>query len=87
MTKIQLNRSGGFLGKKLQATLDVDLNELEVIEDLQNSAPKKKSRDRDSFHYSVTINDITLPIDIDLLKGKLKDIVLELQGRLKSSEL
>lgn len=87
MTKIQLNRSGGFLGKRLQATSDVDLSQEEMLEALQKAAPEKNPLARDAFHYSVTINDnVTLPVDIELLEGNLREVVTSLQKNLKAPE-
>lgn len=87
MIKIQLNRSGGQLGKTLQSTREVDMAESQIIETLQEVAPEKNPLARDSFHYSITINDNqTLPIDITRLKGELKKLVNELDKSLKLPE-
>ena len=87
MIKIQLNRSGGLLGKTLQSTREVDMSESQIIKTLQEVTPEKNTLARDSFHYSITINDNqTLPIDITRLKGELRKLVNELDKSLKQPE-
>lgn len=84
MIKIQLKRSGGQLGKSLQSTREVDIVESQIIKALQEVAPEKNPLSRDSFHYSITINDNqTFPIDLTRLKGELKKLVSELDKSLK----
>jgi hypothetical protein len=87
MTKIELNRSGGMLGKNLQAARQVDMDEEAIIKKLKDIAPVDNPYARDDFYHSITINENqTFPIDMGLLKGKLKKIITELEGNLKVKE-
>ena len=87
MTKIELKRSGGLLGKSLQAARQVDMDEHAIIKKLKNIAPADNPYARDDFYHSITINENqTFPIDMGLLKGALKKIITELEGDLKSEE-
>jgi len=87
MMKIELNRSGGLLGKKLQAASEVDMDEETVIKKLKELAPVENPYARDDFYHSVTINENqTFPVDMALLKGKLKKIITELEANLKVKE-
>ena len=84
MTKLRLNRTGGLLGKMLRAEAETEIDIDEIIKLLKASAPLANPLQRDSFHYSVTINDHTLPVDITRLEGKLGLLVSEMEGRLRS---
>lgn len=87
MIKIELTRSGGLLGKSLQSVTEVDMDEETVIKKLKNIAPVDNPYARDDFYHSITINEQqTFPIDMGLLKGKLKKIITELEGNLKINE-
>lgn len=84
MTTIQLKRSGGQLGKTLRSTLQVNMDEEELIEKLKAAAPENNPNERDALYHSVTINKKkTFPIDMALLKGNLKKIVSELEDKLQ----
>jgi hypothetical protein len=84
MVTIQLRRSGGQLGKTLQATHQIDIDEEDIIEKLKAVAPVNNPDARDDFYYSVTINKKkAFPIDITLLKGGLKKIISTLENNLK----
>jgi hypothetical protein len=84
MITIQLKRSGGQLGKTLQATHQVDMDEEEIIKKLKAVTPVSNPQARDDFYYSIIVNrKKTFPIDRTLLKGKLKKIVEELEDDLK----
>jgi len=85
MTKIELKRSGGLLGKNLQATRQVDMDEDAIIKQIKDIAPVDNPYAMDYFYHSITINESqTFPIDMSLLKGKLKKIVAELEANLKA---
>jgi hypothetical protein len=84
MARIQLNRSGGFLGKKLQASIDVDLNG-EELDSIKNARAEINPESRDDFHYSIAIdNNAPLPVDVSLLTGRIKEVVEDLESKLKS---
>ncbi|HLO82164.1 MAG TPA: hypothetical protein VK166_14460 [Chitinophagaceae bacterium] len=85
MTHIQLRRSGGQIGKTLQASKDIDMDEMELINSLKQIAPVHDPQMRDDFSYKVVVNrQKSFPIDISQLKGKLKKIVRELEDDLKA---
>lgn len=84
MIKIELKRSGGMLGKTLQAESHVDMDEQLVVQTLKNIPASDNPDARDDFYHSITINENqTFPVDINLLKGKLKKVVTALQSNLK----
>ena len=83
MVRIQLKRSGGQFGKTLQSAMEVDMLESELMKSLLEVVPEKNPLERDAFHYSITINDQTFPIDLAQLKGTLKKVVHELDENLK----
>lgn len=84
MIKIELIRSGGMLGKNLQADGVIDMAEESILEKLKSIAPVDNNEVRDGFYHSITVNGShTFPIDINLLKGKLKKAVAELEANLK----
>ena len=84
MIKIELKRSGGILGKSLQADAEIDMPEEAVIKKLKAFAPVDNPDARDNFYHSITVNENqTFPVDMNLLKGKLKKIVTELEANLK----
>ena len=83
MVRIQLKRSGGQLGKTLQSATEVDMPESELMKSLLEVVPRENPMARDAFHYSITLNGQTFPIDIARLKGTLKKVVHELDENLK----
>jgi hypothetical protein len=84
MIHIKLERSGGQLGKSLQASKQVNIKEEELVKKLKAIAPAKNPYARDDFYNSIIINEKkTYPIDMALLKGNLKKIVEELEENLK----
>ncbi|WP_276132502.1 hypothetical protein [Polluticoccus soli] len=85
MVKLQLKRSGGLLGKTLQASGSYDVDEKEVIEQLKALAPVEDKRVRDELYYSITVNDgEAFYVDATQTKGRLKKIIEELEGKLKA---
>ena len=87
MIKIELKRSGGLLGKSLQAARQVDMDEEAIIKKLKSIAPVDNPYARDDFYHSITLNGKqSFPIDMGLLKGNLKKIITELESNLKSEE-
>ena len=85
MVKLQLKRSGGLLGKTLQAAGSYDVDEKEVIEQLKALAPVEDNRVRDELYYSIIVNDgQAFDIDATQTKGRLKKIIEELEGKLKA---
>jgi hypothetical protein len=84
MTSIQLKRSGGQLGKTLQASMDIDMDEKELLKQLKEVDPSQNPLARDEFSYQIIINEKKIyPIDITQLKGKLKKIVSKMEDDLK----
>lgn len=84
MTKIQLYRSGGLIGKTFEASREVDLPEDEIIKALAAIAIKKNPLVRDSINYSIQVNDnLNFSIDINKAKGNLRSIIQDLGKRLK----
>jgi hypothetical protein len=84
MIHIKLERSGGQLGKSLQASKQVNIKEEELVKKLKAIAPVKNPYARDDFYNSIIINEKkTYPIDMALLKGNIKKIVEELEENLK----
>jgi hypothetical protein len=83
MTRIQLRRSGGQIGKTLQASLDIDMDEKELVKQLKEVAPVQNPLARDGFSYNIIVNDKkTYPIDIAQLKGKLKKLISKMEDGL-----
>jgi hypothetical protein len=84
MTQIQLKRSGGQIGKTLQSSLDIDMDEKELIKQLKEVAPLQNTLARDVFSYNIIVNEKkTYPIDITQLKGKLKKMISKMEDDLK----
>lgn len=85
MTSIQLKRSGGMLGKSLQASDNFDVEEESVMKQVLEMAVVKEPGLRDAFYYSISINGGNfVPVDITLLKGPLKKIVNALEDGLNA---
>ncbi len=82
MINIKLERSGGQLGKSLQAHTQIDIKEEELVKKLKTFAAIENSSARDDFRYSIVIGKKTFPIDMALLKGSLKKIVETLEENL-----
>ena len=83
MIKIQLKRSGGMLGKSLQASGSFDIEEAMVIKQLAEMTVTKNPEMRDGFSYSISINGGSfLPIDPAQIKGPLKKILSGLEDEL-----
>jgi hypothetical protein len=88
MTHIQLKRSGGQIGKTLQSSMDIDMDEKDLISGLNQFAPVKNPLARDEFNYYIVVNgNKSFPIDIAQLKGRLKKIVNKLENDLRVSSL
>lgn len=84
MIKVQLKRSGGMLGKTLQSSAKVDMDETEIIKKLKAVAPAKNPYARDEFYHSITVNNKkTFPVDMAMVKGNLKKIIEGLEDDLK----
>ncbi len=87
MTHIQLRRSGGQVGKTLQASKDIDMDENDLINNLKQILPVHDPLLRDDFSYKIVVNGKkTYPIDVSQLKGKLKKIVNALEADLSAEE-
>ena len=84
MIKIQLNRSGGMLGKNLKAVSHIDIDEKVIIKKLTMAAPVQNPYARDDFNYSINVNEKEFPVDVSLLKGELKKIINKLEDNLKA---
>lgn len=84
MTHIQLKRSGGQIGKTLQASMDIDIDEKDLVKQLKEVAPVQNTLARDGFSYNIVVNEKkTYPIDITQLKGKLKKMISKMEDDLK----
>lgn len=80
---IQLTRSGGMLGKALQASGQFDVDEESITEQIKSLAPVENKGARDSFYYSLVINDEeTYKIDITKATGEIKRIIDTLEENL-----
>lgn len=85
MITIQLKRSGGMLGKTLQASGSFDMEEAAVTKQLQSLTIESNTQMRDGFSYSISINDSNfLPVDPTQIKGPLKKILSGLEDDLKA---
>jgi hypothetical protein len=83
MIKIQLTRTGGFMGKTMQATKEVDLNKDTLLKKLIKILPTENPMARDSFYYNISIDgEKDFPIDITLVKGKVKKILEDMEENL-----
>jgi hypothetical protein len=83
MIKIQLTRTGGFMGKTMQATIEVDLNKDTLLKKLIKILPTENPMARDSFYYNISIDgEKDFPIDITLVKGKVKKILEDMEENL-----
>jgi hypothetical protein len=83
MIQIKLERSGGQLGKNLQAKTQIDMKEEVLVKKLKAIAPLENPYARDDFYHNIIINGKkTFPIDMALLKGSLKKIVETLEENL-----
>jgi hypothetical protein len=85
MVTIKLKRTGGFMGKSMEATRMIDIGEDMLIKKLTKVACIENEAARDDFNHSITINGSkTFSIDMTLLKGNLKKIIEEMEDELKS---
>jgi hypothetical protein len=83
MIQIQLKRTGGFMGKAMQVSREVDMKEDALIKKLTKLAPVENPMARDDFNYSIIINgEKTFPIDMTLIKGSLKKLLQEMEENL-----
>jgi hypothetical protein len=83
MTHIQLRRSGGQIGKTLQASMEIDMDEKELVKQLKEVAPVQNPLARDAFSYNIIVNEKkTYPINITQLKGKLKKLISKMEDGL-----
>ncbi len=83
MVHIKLERSGGQLGKSLQASTKIDVKEETLEKKLKAIAPKENPYARDDFYHSITLNGKkTFAIDVTLLKGSLKKVIENLEENL-----
>ena len=85
MINIQLKRSGGMLGKSLQASGSFDIEEAMVTKQLTEMTVVKNPEMRDGFSYSISMNGGNfLPVDPAQIKGPLKKILNGLEDDLKA---
>lgn len=83
MITIKLERSGGQLGKTLQASKQVNIKEDELVKKLKAIAASENPDARDDFYHRIFINDKkAFPIDMALLKGRFKKLIEELEANL-----
>jgi hypothetical protein len=83
MVKIQIRRTGGFMGKTMEATKEVDLNKDTLLKKLVKILPTENPMARDSFYYNISIDDEKdFPIDITLAKGSLKKLLEDMEENL-----
>jgi hypothetical protein len=83
MINIRLKRSGGLLGKTLQAERHIDMEESDAVHELIKAAPEINPQERDGFHHSISINGgKTYPVDMALLEGDLKNVISSLENEL-----
>lgn len=84
MITIQLKRSGGLLGKTLQATKEVKMEEGDLIRKLKAAKPAANSLARDDFYYQVIVNNKKkFEVDINLLKGTIGKLLEGMVGELR----
>jgi hypothetical protein len=83
MVKIELQRSGGFMGRPASANGSFDIDEAALVAKLNDAAREPNPMARDDFYYTMVINGKEYNVDAGKLKGELKKIFTKLEGKLK----
>jgi hypothetical protein len=83
MVTIELQRSGGFMGRPASASGTFDVDELALMAKLNDAAREPNPMARDDFYYTIVINGKSFDIDAGKLKGQLREIFTKLESKLK----
>jgi hypothetical protein len=85
MVSIELQRSGGFMGRPASASDRFDIDEAALIAKLNEATRVPNPMARDDFYYTMVVNGRQYNVDAAKLKGELKKIFTKLEGKLKVS--
>ncbi len=84
MVTIELQRSGGLMGRSASARGEFDLDEDELAIKLKQAVRDPNPKARDDFYYTMVINQKKqFAVDAGKLKGELKKIFSKLEDELK----
>jgi hypothetical protein len=83
MVTIELQRSGGFMGRPAIASGNFDIDEAAIIDKLNEAVRDPNPKARDDFYYTMMVNNKPFEVDAAKLKGELKKIFTKLEGKLK----
>jgi hypothetical protein len=88
MVNIRLTRTGGFMGKTMQAAKEVDIDKDVLLKKLVKIVAIENRIARDNFYYNISIDgDKDFPIDVTSARGKLKKILEDMEGGLVLAQL
>jgi hypothetical protein len=83
--QIKLKRSGGIIGLKQEATAEADWTEKE-LDALLSSLKREEetnSKQKDATYYSLEVNGISIPIDLNKIPRAHKPFFDKLKANLK----
>jgi hypothetical protein len=83
MVTIELQRSGGFMGRPASASGRFDIDEPALVAKLKEAAREPNPLARDELYYTMVVNGKEFDVDAGKLKGDLKKIFNNLEGKLK----
>jgi hypothetical protein len=83
MVTIELQRSGGFMGRPASASGSFEIDEAAAIAKLNDAVREPNPMARDDFYYTMVVNGKQFDVDAGKLKGDLRKIFTKLEGKLK----
>ena len=83
MVTIELQRSGGFMGRPASAIGQFDVDEAALVAQLNDAVREPNPMARDDLYYTMVVNGKEFNIDAGKLKGQLREIFTKLESKLK----
>lgn len=83
MVEIELQRSGGFMGRSASAQDRFDIDEALLLAKLKSASRDPNPMARDDFYYTLLINGKPYDVDPGKLKGDLRKIFNKLEDKLE----
>ena len=83
MISIAWKRSGGLMGRTLEATGEVDLQPGELERALQRAERVPQEQARDQFADVLVVGGKAYPVDIERIRGPLKKVLDRMETELR----
>lgn len=83
MTHVKLTKAGGFIGLIRSAETETSIEKNELIVALNHAVKEKNAWARDEETYTVYVNDAEFKIDPQKLRGPVKKLIDDLEGKLR----